>query len=186
MEQTMQTQEQQSGAQMSSDPVATANTPNTVADTPSSTSLSMPVDLTKVQYASFGSRFLALLIDAVVLGIVGFVVLVLVKLVVTNEFFVNLLSQLIQLVLGLGYTMYFLPRTGATLGKRAMHIMVVDAKTGEYIDLVGVFLREIVGRIVSSLPLALGYLWPLWDAKHQTFHDKIAGTIVIKSPSTNN
>jgi len=41
-----------------------------------------------------------------------------------------------------------------------------------------------VGRgflhIIDGLPLYLGYLWPLWDAKKQTFADKIVQTVVVK------
>ena len=42
-----------------------------------------------------------------------------------------------------------------------------------------------VGRyfvhVIDSVPcIPLGYLWPLWDAKKQTFADKVLGTLVIK------
>jgi uncharacterized RDD family membrane protein YckC len=42
------------------------------------------------------------------------------------------------------------------------------------------FLREIIGKIVSSIILFIGYLMILWDGKKQGLHDKIAGTVVIK------
>jgi uncharacterized RDD family membrane protein YckC len=29
--------------------------------------------------------------------------------------------------------------------------------------------------------LLLSYLWPLWDSRNQTLHDKMANTIVVKS-----
>jgi uncharacterized RDD family membrane protein YckC len=28
----------------------------------------------------------------------------------------------------------------------------------------------------------VGYLWPLWDDKRQTFADKILGTVVVERP----
>ena len=36
-------------------------------------------------------------------------------------------------------------------------------------------------NIVNAIPCYLGYLWPLWDAKRQTFADKIMSTYVIKA-----
>jgi RDD family. len=41
------------------------------------------------------------------------------------------------------------------------------------------FLRW-VGMIISGLVLLLGYIWILIDKKNQGWHDKIAGTYVIK------
>jgi uncharacterized RDD family membrane protein YckC len=32
-----------------------------------------------------------------------------------------------------------------------------------------------------SLPLLISYLWPLWDSRNQTLHDKMASTIVVKN-----
>ena len=34
-------------------------------------------------------------------------------------------------------------------------------------------------HIIDALPCYLGFLWPLWDAKRQTFADKVMGTLVI-------
>jgi uncharacterized RDD family membrane protein YckC len=31
-----------------------------------------------------------------------------------------------------------------------------------------------------SLPLLLSYLWPLWDQRNQTLHDKMVGSIVVR------
>jgi len=33
---------------------------------------------------------------------------------------------------------------------------------------------------VSTLPFALGFLWAFWDPKRETWHDKIAGTKVVR------
>jgi uncharacterized RDD family membrane protein YckC len=34
--------------------------------------------------------------------------------------------------------------------------------------------------LLSILVLFLGYFWAAWDRKRQTWHDKIAGTYVVK------
>jgi len=67
---------------------------------------------------------------------------------------------------------------GQTVGKRFVGTKLVRADDGE---VVGPWLS--IGRwithIVDALPLYLGFLWPLWDAKRQTFSDKICHTVVI-------
>jgi uncharacterized RDD family membrane protein YckC len=71
--------------------------------------------------------------------------------------------------------------TGQTLGKRICSIRVVDATTG----LPGIGYPRGIGRYfarwLSSIPLGLGYFWMLWDDKNQTWHDKLARTLVVKT-----
>ena len=45
----------------------------------------------------------------------------------------------------------------------------------------GLALARYLLNIVNAIPCYLGYLWPLWDSKRQTFADKIMGTYVIKA-----
>ena len=59
-------------------------------------------------------------------------------------------------------------------------MLVVDRRTVERISAWRAGTRQFT-RIVSSIPLGLGYLWMLWDPESQTWHDKIVGTIVIKA-----
>jgi hypothetical protein len=42
-----------------------------------------------------------------------------------------------------------------------------------------VFGRNLLS-FINSLPLYLGWLWPLWDAKRQTFVDKVLHTVVVQ------
>jgi uncharacterized RDD family membrane protein YckC len=75
-------------------------------------------------------------------------------------------------------------RTGYTLGKSAMGIRLVRESTGEPVGVLMSFVRQIA-HYVDSLICYLGWLWPLWDAKHQTIGDKIMGTVVVvQSPDT--
>lgn len=41
-------------------------------------------------------------------------------------------------------------------------------------------LREWIAKYVSALVLYLGYLWAIFDKDRQSWHDKIAGTVVVK------
>ncbi|NTW42088.1 MAG: RDD family protein, partial [Cellulomonadaceae bacterium] len=70
-------------------------------------------------------------------------------------------------------------RTGQSLGKSALKIRLVGELTGQPIGAGKAFLRDIC-HVVDGI-LYLGYLWPLWDAKKQTFSDKIMGTLVIEA-----
>lgn len=69
---------------------------------------------------------------------------------------------------------------GATPGKIALGIKIVDAASGRAPTLGRLVLR-LVGYLVSALPLSLGFLWVAVDRRKQGWHDKIARTIVINS-----
>lgn len=67
----------------------------------------------------------------------------------------------------------------ATPGKMAVGARVVDARTGATLTLGQAVLRY-VGYFISALPLMLGYIWVGFDSRKQGWHDKIAGTVVIR------
>lgn len=70
-------------------------------------------------------------------------------------------------------------RTGSSLGKQWVGIAVISERTGTPIGGWSTFGRSLL-HILDALPCGLGYLWPLWDDKRQTFADKIMGTIVVR------
>ena len=65
-------------------------------------------------------------------------------------------------------------------GKRLMGLETVDATTGEYIGGGKAIGRGLLA-FLNSLPFMLGWLWPLWDPKKQTFTDKIFGSVVVET-----
>lgn len=67
----------------------------------------------------------------------------------------------------------------ATPGKMAMKMRIVDAKTGLPPTL-GQSVGRYLGYYLSSLPLFLGFLWIAFDARKQGWHDKLAGTVVVR------
>ena len=69
-------------------------------------------------------------------------------------------------------------RTGASLGKKWVGIQVIGERTGQPIGALMTFVRQLV-HLLDALACYIGYLWPLWDAKRQTFADKIMSTVVI-------
>lgn len=86
---------------------------------------------------------------------------------------------LLSLLIGFIYPVYFIAK-GATPGKKLMKIHVVDATGNKAPGFGKAFLREIIGKFASSIFLFLGYIWAFWDKDKQTWHDKIAGTLVVK------
>jgi uncharacterized RDD family membrane protein YckC len=70
-------------------------------------------------------------------------------------------------------------RTGWSIGKKWMGIRLIDEATGSPIGGWMNFARGLV-HIVDGLACYIGYLWPLWDAKRQTFADKLMKTVVIQ------
>ena len=77
-------------------------------------------------------------------------------------------------------TMFFWLKFLGTPGKMANRLKIVDVETGHKITPL-----QAVGRylayIPASLPLLLGIFWVGFDKKKQGWHDKLAGTVVIKS-----
>ncbi|MGZ5417280.1 MAG: RDD family protein [Nocardioides sp.] len=93
------------------------------------------------------------------------------------------------ILLGIGYLAIFgiaiwnmiirQGKTGWSIGKQVIGIRLIAEKTGQPLGPGLTFVR-MLAHILDSLPCYLGYLWPLWDAKRQTFADKIMGTVVIE------
>ena len=140
------------------------------------------------EYAGFWIRFAAALVDGLIIGI-PFSLLS--GLLDDSSSFgpgvgyspgyslaINLLSTAVTAVY---YGLLEGGPTGQTLGKRLCNIRVVDADTGQP----GVGTGRAVGRylmsIVSGWAIGLGYFWMLWDPRNQTWHDKVARTIVVKA-----
>lgn len=73
-------------------------------------------------------------------------------------------------------------RTGQSMGKRVAKIVLIGEDTSAPIGALNAFLRDLL-HILDGFAY-VGYLWPLWDERKQTFSDKIMKTAVIKAPST--
>src|SRR5687768_18471491 len=86
-------------------------------------------------------------------------------------------------LVGIGVVVVGFWRTcGATPGKIALGVKIVDAATGGRPSLGRLVLR-FLGYLVSALPLYLGFLWAAVDRRKQGWHDKIGLTVVINSRS---
>lgn len=71
-------------------------------------------------------------------------------------------------------------QTGYSIGKGVLGIKLIKEETGRPIG-PGLSFGRYLCHILDSI-FYIGYLWPLWDAKRQTFADKIVRTVVIIQP----
>lgn len=124
-----------------------------------------------VEAVGFGERFVAYIVDMVI----GIVVSVFIGLIFGG----TALQMIVGLAYGIAYYVGFWTTTGATPGKMLMGLQVVGRETGQVID-VGTAILRYIGYIVSVIPLFLGFFWIIWDENNEGWHDKIAGTRVIK------
>jgi uncharacterized RDD family membrane protein YckC len=91
---------------------------------------------------------------------------------------VGLLGYLAALAVSF-YFYYLTGETGQSPGKRLIGIKVVGEATGQPIGGGGGIIRYFA-HIPDSICL-IGYLFPLWDEKKQTFADKIQSTVVLSN-----
>lgn len=145
-------------------------------------------------YASFLRRFVALIIDGLVLSIPNYVLAILVGLTaaldaIKGETDAEVISSTI-----IGVYLVYLPLVTlinatyeilmiasgwqGTLGKRAMGLVVVD-KNGNRLSLGSSILRYI-SKFVSGLICYIGYIMALFDDRKRALHDRMAETLVMK------
>jgi len=138
------------------------------------TTATMPAAAT-TDKAGWWTRFFAVFIDFILLGIVNGV---LTSILYGGD---TTASSGLQTLLGVIYFVYFWSAygKGQTIGMRALKIKVVKTD-GSSLDLVGGFLRYI-GLVVSCAVIFIGVIWAAFDANKQGWHDKIASTYVVKA-----
>ena len=76
------------------------------------------------------------------------------------------------------YQTFFVMQYGATLGKLAVKIKVIEIATLTNPNILSSLNRAIF-RIVSEMLFYLGFLWGMMDPARQTWHDKTAKTLVV-------
>lgn len=144
-------------------------------------------DLARPPYAGWWRRIASALIDGLVLLLAALPILVLAgvsgELDATEDGSIQggLFTALAYLA-GFSAGVYNLVRqgrTGQTLGKSAVGTRLLKDADGTPVGAGRSILRYVL-HLVDQIPLYLGYLWPLWDRKKQTFADKIMSTVVVR------
>jgi uncharacterized RDD family membrane protein YckC len=138
-----------------------------------------------VEYAGFWIRVGASIIDSILLMMIIYPILYAVYgwagldygVAMRTTGFVDILLTWILPVVAV---IWFWTAKQATPGKMLLSLRVVDAKTGGNLT-VGQSIVRYVGYFVSAIPFGLGLIWVGIDSKKQGWHDKIAGTVVVRS-----
>lgn len=141
-------------------------------------------------YAGFWSRAGAAIIDSVLVAIVTAPILISIYGVDYYSFDIDPDAPTrpivqgpadfaVSFVLPAIAVILFWMRWQATPGKMVISARVVDARTGENPST-----AQCIGRYLayfpSALMLGIGILWVAFDKRKQGWHDKLAGTVVIR------
>ena len=127
--------------------------------------------------ATWGRRALGGLIDFVAPGIVVSMIIGLIFADRTSSV-ANLLSTVLTLGFWCYNTGYRLATTGYSFGHKIAQVRVVMADSGQTPTVNTAVLRAVC-HLLDSWACLIGWLFPLWDAKKQTFADKITKTVSL-------
>jgi len=129
------------------------------------------------RFSGFWRRLGGVIID----GIIVFVVVAVVSFILSA---VGLKGTQIQVIIGvLIGLIYFLWGwgSGQTVGCMVLKMKIVDQQTGGAPGYGKALIRYVVDAICGAISILgiIGGLWLIWDAKKQTWWDKVAGTVVV-------
>lgn len=132
------------------------------------------------QLAGFGQRLGAWLVDSVIVWvlIVSLAVLANIPVDDSSPLFAIRIAALFGFP-GLLLMQWMWEASGQSPGKGYVGIRVVDQRSGRSPG-TAKGLGRLVAKYISGLPLFLGYLWAAWDREDQTWHDKLASTVVVR------
>ena len=141
-----------------------------------------------VAYSGWWRRAAALVIDGLVVTIVpGIAIGIGLALTAVSDVvgaIVLVLGIAGLLVFPIAYNIYFVGKEpGQTPGKRALGIRVRHAEQDRaigYGPATGRYLITVAFGFFT-IPLILDYLWPLWDQRNQSLHDKVATSVVVRA-----
>ena len=142
-----------------------------------------PKNTKTYRYAGFGVRLLASFTDYIILF---FISISISSILGTDPFvleattFLESFDKVFTWIIIILYDLFFwVNYDGATPGKRFLGIKIIKTDESK-LNYAIAFVRWL-GELVSGFVLCLGYIWIIFDKKKQGWHDKIAGTYVIKT-----
>jgi uncharacterized RDD family membrane protein YckC len=135
-------------------------------------------------YVGFWPRFVATIIDSVIVLVITGPLLWAIygrSMLTSGRIIQGPFDLLLTWIFPPLATILFWIYREATPGKMALDAHIVDARTGDHPST-----RQLIGRylgyFVATIPLGLGLLWVAWDPRKQGWHDKLAGTVVVRRP----
>lgn len=157
-------------------------------------------------YASWGARLCASLIDGLIVGLAPGILYAIAAIITASSVsdynscafddyqcradaasagppVFAILLVILAILVGIGAGIFLLVKegsTGQTIGKKAMSIRLVREDTGQPLGFGMAFVRRLA-HFLDTIACYIGWLWPLWDEKSQTFADKAVGSVVVKT-----
>jgi len=135
----------------------------------------------RVEYAGFGVRLVAYLIDGLILS----VILGVLSFATGTEYGPGIVrviyspGSLLGLIISVAYFVYFeTSRHQGTIGKIAMGLKVTDTNYRPLTPATS--LLRYFGKIISAIIFMIGYIMVIFDDKRRALHDRLAGTYVIE------
>jgi uncharacterized RDD family membrane protein YckC len=151
------------------------------------------------RYAGFWIRFVALIIDGIIMGVVGTILTLPLRLLMVGSTVTAVQSQdptaalailpammgaigismLVNIALGLAYEGYFVSNKGGTIGKLALGLQIihVDGSRLTFTQAIGRYFA----RLLSAIILYIGFIMAGFDPEKRALHDRICNTLVIYS-----
>lgn len=138
----------------------------------------------ELEYAGFWIRAWAAIIDSILIMLIVFPLLILIYgwsyfdvdqtgvVAGPADFFISWILPAIAVI---AFWIY----RQATPGKMAISARIVDAVTGNPPSN-GQLIGRYLAYFISMLPLFLGIFWVAFDKRKQGWHDKLAGTVVVR------
>jgi uncharacterized RDD family membrane protein YckC len=151
--------------------------------------LGNPVPQVAIKYAGFWVRFVAVMVDGVVLIIPAAILSGILGGISIGFHLSSVFSHMLSFITNIMVWIYFILMThynGATLGKMLVGITVRSDTNGK-LTIGQVILRETVGKLISSIIFSIGYIMAAFTKNKQALHDKLAHSVVVyKDPSNPN
>jgi uncharacterized RDD family membrane protein YckC len=136
----------------------------------------------ELEYVGFWPRVGASIIDALLIGMITWPLLTAIygmSYWSGDDFVKGPVDFLLSWVFPAIAVIAFWIAKQATPGKMAISARIVDAETGN-VPSAGQFIGRYFAYFVSVLPLFVGIIWVAFDRRKQGWHDKLAGTVVIR------
>ena len=136
-----------------------------------------------ITLAPLQKRGLAYIIDEILISVLFmFIYLDQIPHNVSTEEMIDAINSMFGyvVVLKVAYQTFFIWMYGATLGRIAMKIRVISTDDLENPSLLLALSRSAF-RIISESIFYLGFIWAYLNPKRETWHDKVANTLVVNA-----
>ncbi|MBN2720673.1 MAG: RDD family protein [Proteobacteria bacterium] len=133
------------------------------------------------EFAGFSRRFFAFFFDVILLSVLADLVSLSFSLGSgdrAGQYGVNI-PAVISFSLFVLYFTLFTADGGQTPGKKLLGIRVVRIDGGDISPRIS-FFRTLSYLLSAFFGTFLGFLWVLWDRRRRAWHDRIAGTVVVR------